>query len=194
MGVERLQQELGLAVRWVPFPLHPETPPEGRSLDDLFAGTGVDLDGMLERMHATAHGLGLPVGDRRHTYNSRLAQELAEWAEHRGQGEAFRSGVYRAYFADGANLAESEVLTGIAQAAGLPADEARQILAGRTYSAAVDAHWQRATTLGVRAVPAHRFRGAIAVGYHPYPELRRFLISNGAGAAIQPTARPEPSF
>ena len=194
MGVERLQQELGLAVRWVPFPLHPETPPEGRSLDALFAGTGVDLEAMLERMHATARGLGLPVGDRRHTYNSRLAQELAEWAEQRGRGDAFRSGVYRAYFADGANLAEAQVLASIAEAAGLPAGEANRVLAERTCAAAVDIHWQRAATLGVRAVPTHRFQGAAAVGYHPYPELRRFLAANGAGATSQSTARPEPSF
>ena len=170
MGVERVQRELGLTVHWVPFPLHPETPTEGRSLETLFSGTGMDIGAMRARLRSVASGLGLALGDRSHTYNSRLAQELGEWAEQRGLGDAFRAGAYRAYFADGANLATAEVLTDIAEAAGLPPDEARQVLAGRTYSAVVDGHWQRAA----------------AVGYHPYPELRRFLIANGAAPARQP--------
>ena len=32
------------------FPLHPETPDEGKSLEELFAGRGMDLDAMYQRM------------------------------------------------------------------------------------------------------------------------------------------------
>jgi predicted DsbA family dithiol-disulfide isomerase len=36
--VARLQKEHGVQVKFVHFPLHPETPPEGKSLEALFAG------------------------------------------------------------------------------------------------------------------------------------------------------------
>ena len=41
------------------FPLHPETPPEGQSLDRLFAGRGVDLEAMYQRMKGLMNTAGL---------------------------------------------------------------------------------------------------------------------------------------
>ncbi|MBI5064136.1 MAG: DsbA family protein, partial [Desulfatitalea sp.] len=99
--IERAQQELDLTIRWTAFPLHPETPEEGRTLDDLFAGRGVDIPAVLARLKSTAAGLGLPFTERSMTYNSRRAQELGKWAEESGQGEAFHRRAFEAYFAHG---------------------------------------------------------------------------------------------
>ena len=41
-----------MKVEWVHFPLHPETPAEGRSLADLFAGRNVDRSAMHAQMKA----------------------------------------------------------------------------------------------------------------------------------------------
>ena len=68
-------------MRWVYFPLHPDTPLEGLPLKDLFAGRGLDLDAMHARMKGLMDAEGLPYNRRSHTYNSRLAQELAKWAD-----------------------------------------------------------------------------------------------------------------
>ena len=38
MRIERLRTEHNVKIEWVHFPLHPETPPEGRSLAALFGG------------------------------------------------------------------------------------------------------------------------------------------------------------
>ena len=38
MRIEKLKAEHDVKVEWVHFPLHPDTPAEGRSLADLFAG------------------------------------------------------------------------------------------------------------------------------------------------------------
>jgi hypothetical protein len=42
------------------FPLHPETPQEGRSLEELFAERGVDLAASMERLKRVALECGLP--------------------------------------------------------------------------------------------------------------------------------------
>src|SRR5437588_527393 len=79
--IERLQQNFDIQIQWVMFPLHPDTPSEGLALKDLFAGRGLDLDAMHARMKSLMDGEGLPYNRRTHTYNSRLAQELAKWAD-----------------------------------------------------------------------------------------------------------------
>jgi len=98
----------------VHFPLHPETPQEGRSLEDLFAGRGVDLDGMYTRMKGLMDEEDLPYSHRTHTYNSRLAQELGKWADTQPGGEAIHDALYRAYFVDGVNVGDVEALLKVA--------------------------------------------------------------------------------
>src|SRR5262249_9758150 len=73
--IEKLRTEHNVKIEWVHFPLHPETPVEGRSLADLFAGRGVDRKAMNAQMKARMDAEGLPYGERTMTYNSRLAQE-----------------------------------------------------------------------------------------------------------------------
>ena len=45
-----------------------------------YAGRDLDVDQMKERMAGLMRNEGLAYGDRRMTYNSRKAQELASWA------------------------------------------------------------------------------------------------------------------
>ena len=78
------------------FPLHPETPADGVTLEELFAGRDVDMDGMHNRMKGLMDGEGLPYGRRPHTYNSRLAQELGIWADTQPGGEAIHLALYQA--------------------------------------------------------------------------------------------------
>ena len=81
MRIERLKEEHGVQVKWVHFPLHPDTPQEGRSLEEMFAGRGYDIPKMQAQMRARMQAEGLPYGNRSMTYNSRLAQELGAWAD-----------------------------------------------------------------------------------------------------------------
>ena len=161
--------------RWRAFPLHPETPQEGRSLEELFAGRPVDIPAMIKQMKKVAAAEGLPLGDRTRTYNSRLAQEMAKWAETQGRGEEFHMAAFRAYFADGKNIAEMDNLLAMATSVGLNPDEARKIIAERTYSLAVDEDWQMARHLDIRAVPTFLWGKQRLVGAQPYEVLRKFV-------------------
>jgi predicted DsbA family dithiol-disulfide isomerase len=59
---------------------------------------------------------GLPYAQRTMTYNSRLAQELAKWAETQPDGAKMHDTMYRAYFVDGLNIALVENLMTVARA------------------------------------------------------------------------------
>ena len=62
------------------------------------------------------------------TYNSRLAQELAKWAESKGKGDEFHRAVFEAYFVETKNIGKIDELALLAQSLGLPEEEARQVL------------------------------------------------------------------
>jgi predicted DsbA family dithiol-disulfide isomerase len=164
-----------VAVQWIAFPLHPETPEQGRTLEELFAGRGMDIPRMLDRLKQTADDLGLPFGRRTMTYNSRRAQELGKWAEEQGLGEAFHQAAFNAYFAEGLNIARFEVLRRIADRVGLDADHAIDVLNTQRYKSAVDQDWQRAGRLGVYAVPTFQIDGRILVGAQTYEALVRLV-------------------
>ena len=164
------------------FPLHPETPAEGRSLEDLFAGRGMDLDAMFTRMKGLMDAEGLPYGQRTHTYNSRLAQELGKWADTQAEGEAIHDALYRAYFVEGLNIGDIDVLVEIAEAVGLPGDAAREVLTSRGFKDSVDEDWEKSRQFGVTGVPTFVAGGHGVVGAQPYEALEQLLRQAGTPA------------
>src|SRR2546429_3366332 len=121
------------------FPLHPDTPAEGRALADLFAGRNLDLKAMHAQMKARMDAEGLPYGERTMTYNSRLAQELGKWADTQPGGEAIHDALFRAYFVEARDISQPAVLLDVARQVGLSVDAAREVLEQRTFKDAVDA-------------------------------------------------------
>jgi len=157
------------------FPLHPDTPAEGLPLKDLFAGRGFDLEAMHTRMKGLMDAEGLPYSRRTHTYNSRLAQELAKWADSQPGFESIHDALYRAYFVDGRNIGDPEVLIDIAQSVGLPIAAAREVLANRTFKDAVDADWEESRKRGITGVPSFIAGKYKVVGAQPYNVLADLL-------------------
>ena len=164
------------------FPLHPETPAEGATLEDLFAGRGVDLEAMYARMKTLMDAEGLPYGRRTHTYNSRLAQELGKWADTQPDGEAIHDRLYRAYFVDGINIGDVDELVNIAGTVGLDEAAAREVLETRSFSASVDADWRSSRELGVTGVPTFVAGGFGIVGAQEYNTLESLVQRAGAAA------------
>jgi len=173
--IERLRKEHGVKVKWIHFPLHPDTPQEGRSLADLFAGRGYDVPKMQAQMRARMEAEGLPYGTRTMTYNSRLAQELGAWADTQPGGEAIHDALFRAYFVDTRNIGDPDVLVEIAASVGLPADQAREVIEKRTHKAAIDADWEKSHRYGVTGVPTFVIGNNGVVGAQPYEALEALV-------------------
>lgn len=162
------------------FPLHPETPLEGRTLDDLFTGRLVNIPQMLAKLKEVASSEGLPFGARSMTYNSRAAQEMAKWAGEQGRDEEFHRAAFAAYFAHGKNIAQPEVLRSLAETAGLDPEAAMAALESGAYAKAVDEDWAYARSLGVSAVPSFAAGGQMVVGAQPYSALKGLVEAAGA--------------
>jgi len=178
--IEKLRQTYDLDFVLVHFPLHPETPAQGMSMAELYAGRSVDPEAMYQRMKKLMDAEGLPYGRRTHTYNSRLAQELGKWADTQPGGAAIHDALYKAYFVDAKNIGDSAVLVALAAAVGLPADEARAVLKERRFKDAVDADWQLSSQYGVTGVPTFAAGGYGVVGAQPYEVIAQMLEKVGA--------------
>ena len=180
MRIEQLRKNYEIEMRWIAFPLHPETPEEGLTLEELFAGRSIDIEKIISRLKQVAGELGLPLGKRKKTYNSRLAQELAKWAESKGKGDSFNDAVFRAYFVDGKNIGKVDELVALAKSIGLSEEEARSVLELRTFKEAVDSDWSRSHALGITAVPTFLVNGRLLVGFPAYDLLEEFAKACGA--------------
>jgi predicted DsbA family dithiol-disulfide isomerase len=186
--IEKLQREHGVKIEWVHFPLHPETPAEGQSLEELFRGRNVDRKAMHAQMKARMDAEGLPYGERTMTYNSRLSQELGKWADTQPGGEAFHDAMFRAYFVEARDISRPEVLLEIAERVGLPRAAAAEVLEKRTFRAAVDADWKLSREYGITGVPTFVAGHRGVVGAQPYEVIERLVKQAKAEEAAKDPA------
>ncbi len=180
MRIEKLRQTYDVTTKWVHFPLHPDTPAEGRAMAGFYAERGLDPEAMYQRMKGLMDAEGLPYGRRTHTYNSRLAQELGKWADTQPNGEALHDALYRAYFVDARNIGDPAVLLDVVAKVGLSVDEARAVLEDRRFSDAVDADWEKSRRYGVTGVPTFVASRQGVVGAQPYEVLVQLMDAAGA--------------
>jgi len=177
-----LAREYELEIEYIHFPLHPETPPEGVKLLDLFGGPSAAprLEASRARLAALAKEEGLPMSmNREMTYNSRIAQELGAYATTQGHGMAFHDQMFVAYFVKNENISDPTVLLKIAQAAGLDPAETKKVMNERSFEAAVDLDWQRSREAGVTGVPTFSIKGKSVVGAQPIGVLRKLVEAAG---------------
>jgi len=148
------------------------------TLEELFVGRSIDIDKVMDRLQQVAAAEGLPLGIRKYTYNSRLAQELSKWAEYEGKGREFHQKIFEAYFAEGKNIGRQDILVEAARSVGLPGLGAQEVLEKRTFKEAVDMDWIMANSMGITAVPTFVIDKKGLVGAQPYEMLEKFLQDN----------------
>ena len=134
---------------------------------------------MKDRLKHAAEEAGLPFGDRMKTFNSRLAQELGKWAESNDKGDSFHHAVFKAYFAEGINIAKISSLVNIAASVGLPREESEAVLVKRIFKTDVDEDWSLSQKNGITAVPTFVINNDRLVGAQPYEMLEEVMEANG---------------
>ena len=86
MRIEQIRKNYEIEVRWIAFPLHPETPEGGLTLEELFAGRSIDVEKVVSRLKQVAEELGLPLGKRKRLIT-------AAWLRNWLNGQNRREGV-----------------------------------------------------------------------------------------------------
>jgi predicted DsbA family dithiol-disulfide isomerase len=148
-------------VTWLPFDLHPEYPATGLPREQLLARYG---PGMTERMERFFAARGLEYRPHPEVVpNSRDALRLAELAREHGLHEPFHDRVMQAYWHDGLDIGDPEVLRELAAGTGLPAAEVDDVLASDRHLDLVGSSTRQAVSIGANAVPAFLLDGRLLV-------------------------------
>jgi len=173
--VKNLKKAYEIDIELIHFPLHPDTPVEGRKLLDLFRSTQDDIDKKNQNMSALMKKEGLPFNDRVYTFNSRLAQEIGVWAEKLDHSTSIHDNFFEAYFVHGLNIGLENVILEIVDKSGLDRDEAKKIIQNRLFSDEIDQHWKKSRNYGVTGVPTYVYNNQSIVGAQPLENLYEFL-------------------
>lgn len=158
-------------MRWLPFEIHPDTPPEGAPKPF----SPEEWPQVRERLKRLAQEVGLPIDPPQQNVNSRFALETAELVRaQKGDGEAgtFCHHVSRAFFTAHADISKREVIVPIAERLGISASDVETAWQEHRFSPTVDAFIKDGHKAGVRGVPAMGWPNRRAVvGLMPPTEL-----------------------
>ena len=173
--LKKIIMNYNLHIQIIHFPLHPETPGEGKSLLDLFQCTPMELEQKNIAMQKLIKKENINYSFREFTYNSRLAQELGLWAEKKYKNEDIHDRIYDAYFNLKLNINEKDVLLKIVSCLALPMSEAKDVLFKRLYKDEIDEHWKISYKEGVTSVPMYKLNKNYLVGAQNIKDFENFF-------------------
>jgi predicted DsbA family dithiol-disulfide isomerase len=178
-ALERLEGEVRADLQFQPFELNPAMPPGGQDTSEHLTqkyGTtreqqAASRDAIRER--GAAVGFEFRKDGRDRIYNTFDAHRLLHWAglENVERQRALKKALLRAYFTEGRNPADPEVLAQAAASAGLDATRARAILESDEYAADVREREQFFLDQGIHAVPAVIIEGRHLIQGGQPPEV-----------------------
>jgi predicted DsbA family dithiol-disulfide isomerase len=158
-ALARFAHSDAVTVVWRSFELDPHAPARRtEGLDALLAAKYGMSPERARALHAQMTELAAAEGLEYHfehaqSGNTFDAHRLLHLAAVRGRQGELKERLLRAYFTEGRAIGDHETLVAIATEAGLPAGEAREVLAGSAYAAEVRADERRAAGFGITGVP-----------------------------------------
>lgn len=168
-ALREFPQGEAVEVIWKSFQLQPDlqTEPSKSVLQSLSESKGWSREQTLSAMaHVTeiaaAEGLHYDF-ERAVVANSFDAHRLTHLAKAHGLQNAVEEGLFAAYFCEGKNTADAEVLRSIGLSAGLPPDAVDALLTGDAYAEEMHHDIYEARQVGVSGVPFFVFNDRLAV-------------------------------
>lgn len=174
-------------IRWLPFMLNPAMPAEGMDrrtyLEDKFGGK----DGAITAyapvvQHGEKAGLELNLDKIKTTPNTVNAHRLIHWAGLEERQTAVVSRLFTAYFVDGRDIGDSEVLADIADSVDMDAAMVQRLLASDADRREIVERDAAARGMGINSVPTFIVDGKHAVPGAQPPELWAKVIEEVTGA------------
>jgi predicted DsbA family dithiol-disulfide isomerase len=159
-ALERVGDLVTPEIHFQPFELNPAMPEGGQDmaehLQEKYGSTPEQSASNGEMIRERAAGVGFAMAPRRGSriYNTFDAHRLLHWAGLEGRQQELKHQLFTAYFTDGQDPGDTEVLIDAAGKAGLDRAEAAAVLASGRYAddvRAAERDWQ---AKGITSVPA----------------------------------------
>ncbi len=176
-----------------PFELNPDMVPEGENIVDhigrKYGSTPEQstANRTMIRDRGAALGFTFAMSDQSRIYNTFDAHRLLHWAKATDQQKALKTALFEAYFTDGRDPSDRNILIATAAKAGLDPEAAGEVLSSGRYGDEVrDAErlWQSRGISAVQAVVVNdRYLISGAQPPEAFEEALRNIAAEGADRA-----------
>ena len=173
--------DLGVTLTHLPYDLHPEIPPEGRSIRP-----GGRLDAVFDRIAAECAKEGTDFTRPTRTPNTRRALETAEIVRRLAPASfpVLDDALFRGQWVDGLDIGDPDLIDELVTTSGAPLDLVTEQRDDGVGAVAVEESMALAREHGVAATPAWLVDGAFVIpGVQPAETIGRWvtrLLSRGA--------------
>lgn len=159
-AIRRVDGDLSVELRIKPFELNADMPPDGEDLVEhlqrKYGSSAEDIARNQENLRSLGEEVGVhfDLKKRGRIYNTFDAHRLLHWAAESHRDLALKQALLHAYFGEGRDPSDPEVLLELAVSVGLDAVRAREILDSDAFGDEVVAEEDFYTSHGIHAVPA----------------------------------------
>ncbi|WKB51442.1 DsbA family oxidoreductase [Eleftheria terrae] len=159
-ALERLPGPVEVDWHFQPFELNPQMGPEGQEITEHLAqkygASAEQSERTREQIRARGEAVGFTfrMDKRDRIYNTFDAHRLLHWAGLEGRQRELKHALFAAYFTEGENPGDVEVLVRAAGLAGLDIARAREVLDSGAYAREVREAESQWLENGISSVPA----------------------------------------
>ncbi|HSG34515.1 MAG TPA: DsbA family oxidoreductase [Sphingomonadaceae bacterium] len=186
-ALKELEGEIDVEVRWMPFELNPDLPPEGKSqqkhITEVYNRTPEEYAQMRANLQEVARKAGFPMeydgeGEPPEPmmWNTFDAHKLLRWAltvEGMEAQTALKLALFRAQFQQHRRIGDRKVLLDIAENLGFDRKAMADALDDEALEIAVRMEQQRARDANINAVPSFIVNGRYLIPGAQEPEVYR---------------------
>jgi predicted DsbA family dithiol-disulfide isomerase len=158
-AIDQLGDDYRFDLQWQPFELHPEIDSQGVDKETYLSKKFGSRERLNEANHALqqvgiAEGIQFNFTDKDILPNTQLAHRLVAIANPKGLGTPLSLALLNAYFTDGKDIGNVDVLTHIALSVGLEMD-AIETAFSDTTARLIEKKKQRLASLDIQSVPTY---------------------------------------
>ena len=172
--IEQLKKKYDLDVEWRPFEIHPETPKEGAFTDELPFPEGY-LEAAFANVKRLADEDGIPLKFSEKLSNSHLALSISEFARKKGKFDEFHKLILEAYWLQGKDIGNKDLLLDIATSIGLDKKQIEAYLKTDEPRMALQRSLNEVRSHQINGVPAFIIDGKLIFGAQPYETFERVI-------------------
>jgi len=175
-ALARFKDKEEVEIIWKSFQLDPTLPEVAQESqhDYLVKSKGMSpaqVESMLENVTRMAKRAGLDYHlDRSVMVNSFRAHRLIQLAKNEGLGDEAEERLFRAYFTEGLDIADTDTLTRLGKEIGLDEGDIQEALTDNRYAELIRNDIEEAQALGIRGVPFFVFDRKYGVSGAQPPE------------------------
>jgi predicted DsbA family dithiol-disulfide isomerase len=174
--IRKLKPEFHIDLEWRGYQIHPEWPPEGIPAGQVSAPSDMDARrAAWRRITAMAEAEGLEIKAPAVFTSSRAALAACEFAREQGGADELEGRIYRAYFVEGANIGDANLVARLGAECGFDENQVAQAIRAPQYELRLKNNALVARQRSVSGVPTFFIGEYPLVGAQSSQVMRQIL-------------------